>query len=236
MASVSKGMGKSGVRDCRGREEAQWKESLMGYVSEFLSLKCSPDVLGIVNPLGPRAEKEITEAMGMAKAVRGILLAKKMHYTVYDLCAGNGLVGVLIAHLLPAKRVVCVDRKLRKRHWHLAKRFEYVEADIMGDPFNWYKPRPNEPTIIVACHPCKHLAVRVAQLYHLLPFTEHLVMMPCCRGGLPKGVSIERLIQDKLTRYDHWVLGLARTMGGDCWRDSKILSPCNGIVCASRWQ
>jgi len=35
----------------------------MSYLQKFLALRCSGDVLNVVNPLGNKAEKEISESM-----------------------------------------------------------------------------------------------------------------------------------------------------------------------------
>ncbi|MHC4604629.1 MAG: methyltransferase, partial [Planctomycetota bacterium] len=167
------------------------------YVSEFLSLKCAGDVLNATAPLGPRAEKEITEAMAVVSRLRGMALAEPMKYELYDLCAGNALCSVLAVHLLPIKFAHAVDKKPRNRRWDLVQRFEYLSCDIY-DSLSL-----KSPAIIISCHPCRDLAKRVIQIYHEQESAAHLVLIPCCKGKidtpLPTGI-----LKKRLSKYEQW--------------------------------
>ena len=207
------------------------------YVEEFLSLKCAPDVLGVVGQMKSGVCKEITEAMGIMKALRPIVLREPGRYVLYDLCAGNGLVGVLAAHLLPLRYTVSVDKLERRRRWDKVQRFTYCISDIYTESSmaRYHMMRNGGPFILAGCHPCKDLSVQILRLYGVLADAKHVVVMPCCKGGLPKdSPPVERMVQEKLSRYERWVVGLARMVGGDVYRDPKVQSLCNCIVTASK--
>ena len=102
------------------------EEKIMNkYLNHFLSLKCSSDVLEVVNPLGNKAAKEITESMAVIKHIKRIAIAEKHKYGLLDLCAGNALTSVLAVHLLPIKGAIAVDKRVRNRKWDMVKRFKY---------------------------------------------------------------------------------------------------------------
>lgn len=212
----------------------------MGYVDEFLSLKCSGDVLNIVNPLGTKAQKEITESMAIIKWLKRIAIKEPMKYTLYDLCAGNALTSILAVHLLPIKQAYAVDKRIRKRNWGLAKRFEYLnmdigKADILSNLF-----LPCDNNIVISVHPCSKLAERVIGIY-LQSQTEHLILMPCCNGSVYHHKEDKKFneeipigIKKKLSKYDLWCWNLARKAKGTFVVDDKVFSPKNGIVLASK--
>ena len=135
------------------------------YVDEFMKLKCSSDVLSVVNPLGNKASKEITESMGIIKKLRKIVIKDPMKYTLYDLCAGNALTSVIASFLLPVKESIAIDVKWRKRRWHLAKRFTYLEYDIYDLASSFIE----ENSIIIAVHPCGNLARRFYSQHFNIP-------------------------------------------------------------------
>lgn len=195
---------------------------MTAYIDQFLHLRCAPDVLGIVGKIA-EPSKEISEAMTIISRLRDPVLGKKMYYTVVDLCAGNTLTGLLIAHLLPVKQVIAVDKKRNDRQWFRANRFTYVQADIYNEP-TWL---PNEPTILVSSHPCK-LATRIVEIYNQHDSCMGLVMIPCCKGTL----KLPQFLIGKLGKYLAWCYQLATDVGGKVEVDKQCLSPCNGVVVA----
>jgi len=198
------------------------------YLDEFLSLKCSGDVLNIVSPI-QNAQKEITESMAVLKKVRKISLKNPMNYILYDFCAGNALTSVLAAHLLPIKQVIAIDNRERSRDWYKAKRFTYEFSDIYDYPVN----RINKDSIIVSIHPCSNLAERVIEIYNN-SMAEFLILMPCCNGSIRIGTP--DLIREKIGKYLIWCWDLASRCIGrvNMVIDSKCLSPKNCILIAKK--
>ena len=219
------------------------------YLNEFLSLKCSGDVLNAVNPLGKKSAKEITESMGIIKSIKSFFLKYPMEIILIDLCAGNALTSVLAVHLLPVKYAIAVDKKERDRHWDLAKRFQYVIEDIYSPVlldklgivqkgnyctdsyrFRWLK----EPVVIISSHPCSNLANRIIELYNSIRGRKALVLIPCCREGNFKS-KIPQYLVDKLGNYGAWSFSLWREINSGNVRmveDKVILSPCNVKIIA----
>jgi hypothetical protein len=215
-----------------------WRQS---YVSEFLSLRCAGDVLNIVNPLGTKTHKEITESMAVIRRLRSFALHHPMEYMLVDLCAGNALTSVTAIHLLPFRWAVALDKRPRKRRWEAVNRFDYVINDIGVLPF--IKPEHNplrhvyeksESSGIILCcvHGCGDLAVSVVDLYKQSPEVKGLVLMPCCRGTCP--VKVDPTIAAILGKYRTWAYSLARYAGGNLFFDEKCLSPCNGVIVAEK--
>lgn len=213
-----------------------WKKQ--NYVSEFLSLKCSGDVLNVVAPLGPKATKEITESMAVIRVLRDITLKRPMELKVIDLCAGNALTSVLAVHLLPIAGAVAVDKRERKRHWEAVKRFKYVTSTIKDYPPG--KKEGKISSVVVAVHPCKS-AFDVIRYFTFSNLAEYLVMMPCCRGGIDMNKKrFTRLELERFGRYELWCLYLAELCRLDLgakvqvYRDKKCLSPCNIMIVAEK--
>lgn len=206
------------------------------YLNQFFSLRCCGDVLNATAPINKGA-KEITEAMAMRKRIKSLALAKPMHYSVLDLCAGNGLVGALVAFTLPVRHVLCVDKRVPTRRWHEIERFDYVQADLT----DWFPPRYIEGEdrgvtkhrwIVTACHACSILSSTVLELYRLRG--RHLVLMPCCAGPKPMDGTVEQYISSRVGRPEEWAIRLARECGGSIRADRHVLSPRNLIVTASK--
>jgi hypothetical protein len=199
------------------------------YLSQFMSLKCAGDVLNIVNPLGAKASKEITESMGMIKQIKKIALTKPMYYSLVDFCAGNALTSILSVFMLPIKNAIAIDKRPRKREWGLASRFIYNTLDI-------HEPLYTEnPSIFIAVHACGDLANRVIDLYLQNEMAKHLFLMPCCEGSVSDiSGKVPRGIIGKINRYDKWAWNLALRAGGDFVYDEKIKSPKNAIVIAHK--
>ncbi len=201
----------------------------MTYVEEFLQLRCAPDVLGVVGPM-KKAAKEISEAMGMVKVVREVVLKEPMKYVVVDACAGNGLAGVLMVHLLPVKWVVAIDKRERHRHWEKAQRYTYLTKELKD--VTWTDIGYGTPLLVVACHPCRKAALEVIELGEGFQVRGGAIM-PCCVGGVgeeERGSLVESIVQKELGKYMHWCFQLARRVEGNVDRNVKVTSPCNGIV------
>lgn len=224
--------GSGAMRKMEAKKPKVWKEwGYNSYVSEFLGLRCAGDVLNIVNPLGTKACKEITESMAIIKRLRQIILRRPMKYTVVDLCAGNALTSVLAVFLFPIKKAMAMDKRPRRRHWEMARNFRYIITTIEETIGTVSWP---VPAIVISIHPCKGLAIQVIDLYRRIPAFRHLILMPCCKGGLPKENQVKGLVAEKLTAYERWCVGLASMVDGTVVKDKKCLSPCNCIVTASK--
>lgn len=198
------------------------------YITEFLQLRCAPDVLGIVSPLGDKATKEISESMACIKRLKSIALSDPMRYRVLDLCAGNALTSVLAVHMLPVRSAIAIDKRPRGRDWHKAKRFDYWTEIINA----WdYRKEITEDDILLAVHPCK-TATKIVDIY-LGSAASHLVMMPCCEGQV-SGFFSQTYLRERLSKYECWCLYLADKVGGRIVSDKYCLSPKNIIVTASK--
>ena len=199
----------------------------MKYFDTFMSLRSSGDILNVVNPLGSRASKEITESMAMFSRLRKIALKAPMEYSLIDLCAGNALTSVLAAHVLPLKESIAVDKKLRKRGWESVRRFRYLNQDIFDDSiyelsfffsffcfsfFFSFLPSP------------------FFSLSSLSP-APYLVMMPCCEGQIKIKGSF---LRERLGRYACWCLQLAEQANGDLIQDNNCISPKNIVITAKK--
>jgi len=207
------------------------------YMSRFLSLKCSGDVLNAVGSMH-KPEKEITESMGIIKHLKSIVLAEKMKYSIIDLCAGNALTSILSIHMLPIRYAIAIDKKKRSGHYDKVKRFKYFEQDInkcwfdlsMVDSYEIQK------FIAIAVHPCK-TADDIIRIFNENPIIEHLIMMPCCNGDF-KDLKNSSFLKGKgLSRYDLWTLHLANNIeyaDVSIYTDLKVLSPKNNIIVAHK--
>ena len=197
------------------------------YVDEFLSLRCAGDVLNVVNPIGNSTAKEISESIGVIKRLKKIVLKEPMRYTLYDLCAGNAITSVLAVHLFPIKEAFAIDKRPRKRKWHLAKRFKYLTLDINDVQPDMF----DENSIIIGIHACTSLANRIIELYKESK-AQHLILMPCCIGQLKH--NYPDIVREKLGKYIIWAWQLAEKCDGKFTIDNHVLSPVNAIITASK--
>ncbi len=210
--------------------EEEFKSHHKTYLDQFLSLKCSGDVLNVVAPI-QRAQKEISESMAVITRLRPIALQNSRKGVLIDLCVGNALTSVIAAHLLPFRKVIAVDVKKRKRSWGAVERFEYISADIKEDnclPGIDY----NTVSAIISVHPCGELAERVIYLYKIIKTMNQnvkLILMPCCKGQI-KEQKMPPCFNKKLTKYDRWSWYLAELVRGKLSFDNQCLSPCNAII------
>lgn len=200
------------------------------YVSEFLSLKCAPDVLASVGFLGNKPEKEITEAFAILKKIKKITMREPDKYEVVDLCSGNALVPILSAFLYKVKYAFAFDKLRRERNWNLVNNFMYKVFDIYKIPNDWF----SHPTILTAVHSCRDLAEQTIKIYNESENIQHLILMPCCIGNLD--TSLLRFIKEQANGDLAWVTKLAMQCKGkvSISKDNFVLSPKNYIIWAQK--
>ncbi len=196
------------------------------YVDRFLNLKCSGDILNIVNPL-TKPMKEISESMGIIKLIKPIVLEDPMKYILYDLCAGNALTSIIASFLLPVARSIAVDVKMRKRPFEKVERFEYWERDINM----WKLFVYDYHTIIISVHPCGKLAERIIDIF-LNDKAEYLFLMPCCINNRRMK---DNFLVDEFGKEIDWIYYLKNKLEGnnvcvEVIRDTNIISPRNIII------
>ena len=205
------------------------------YVVQFKALKCATDVVEAAEPVN-HFYKEISEAMAIRRQLQKLVLGKNRMApitTVYDLCAGNGLVGILAAFTLPVVSAISVDivPRVRKGFASVSK-WEYWCRDIMT-----WEANAMSDDIIVSSHPCRELAHRIIEQF-LESEARALIMIPCCH--LPKAwkLGLRLLDQRGLSHYDRWCMELAEHLEYDSdvklFEDDGILSPANNVIVATR--
>jgi len=188
------------------------EELCMTYLNEFKALKCANDILTVLSPI-PKMEKEISEAMTILNALIRTVgsLGIELH-NIYDLCAGNGLAGVLITHMYKRANVTAVDIHKRVREWEKIDRFQYLEADIAI-----LKHRDVSGGILISSHPCANAKYLVQMFRQLNP--KALIMIPCCSGKVK--YDIPQAVQDKLGDYASWCFSL--------YQESKIFAETESL-------
>jgi len=200
------------------------------YVDEFLSLRSAPDILATVGHLGNKPQKEITEAMGIIKYLKRIVIKEPGKYQVVDLCSGNALVPVIAVHLFPISSAIAIDKLKRERNWKRAERFVYLQMDINDIDFN----KLSRPTILTAVHSCKNMAEKTIEIYNTTPIVKHMILMPCCIGNLD--TSLLRFIKQEAGNDLAWVTKLALQCKGKVkvGKDNFVMSPKRYIITASK--
>jgi len=198
------------------------------YLSQFLQFKCAGDVINTTAPV-QKMGKEITEAMAIRKQLRKIVLPEPMKYTVLDLCAGNGLAGILSVFTLPVKHCISFDKARRERPgFKTVKRWEYLQADVYDFTLGIYPD-----SIIVSSHPCGELAKKIIGIYNRDKGVKALILIPCCLSP-SKGFGLPHLVTDRFSPYDQWSMYLYQKCQGkkQCVKDAHILSPANNVIYA----
>ena len=202
------------------------------YVDSFLKLRCAPDILGVVNPV-QRETKEISEVYTVIRGLKKVVSSKETHnYKVLDLCAGNGLLGVTVAHLFDFKFVLAYDKRVPDRDWDRVRKYAYVERDI-------HTLSNMEGYVVLANHPCK-LATEIVEKFCKYN-AKALVLMPCCMGR----IDVPRYLREKLGAYGAWCFQLTDIIRQyalkhkECieinmWEDKNCLSPRNIVITAVR--
>lgn len=207
------------------------------YLDEFMSFLCCGDVLHIAK-MKKNISKEITEAMGIYKLLKSLLIGKPDEYVVIDLCSGNALVPLISAFMGKSHYNYAVDKKKRQREWGKVKKFSYIENDICCDEFfewfcnlvNFWKNK-NKKVIVTAVHPCGNLSKRVVELYNC-SLAEYLFLMPCCIGNIDNGFNVADTIN--ISKDLLWSICLASKCKGDITKDNNIISPKNYIISTKR--
>jgi len=199
------------------------------YVSEFLSLKCSADVLKVCNPLGKKTQKEITESIGIIKRLKPLVIKHPMKYTLYDFCAGNALTSIIAIYLLPIKSAIAIDIRKRERDWDKVNRFTYKFEDI----YKFDISKIEENSIIISVHACSDLSEKIIDIYNKSKAT-YLILMPCCIGKLNN--KFPQIFRTKLGKYTLWCWHLMeKCKGKNIMREDKnILSPKNIIIISKK--
>lgn len=200
------------------------------YVQRFLQLRCAGDVLNAVGGMH-KAEKEISESMGIIKHLKPIVLAEKMKYYLIDLCAGNALTSITAVHMLPIVGANAIDKKKRSGYYDSVKRFHYYEGDINDAAFTC-----SYDIIVIAVHPCK-TANDIVKIYNENDNIKHLIIMPCCNDSFSDVMGLSFLKGKGLSRYDLWTLHLAQNIENSdvsIYTDKKVLSPKNNIIVAHK--
>jgi len=211
-----------------GRQEyTEYKDQT--YLDEFLSLKCSGDILNVLSPiLG--AQKEISESMAVVKRLRKVLIKNPNKYTLYDLCAGNALTSAIAAHLFQLKHTYAFDIRKRDRAWDKIRGFTYINDNIHNPTM--YNRICND-SIIISVHPCTNLAKRVVDIYNQSK-AGFLLVMPCCKG--PTNINVPSIIRERIGSYLTWSWDLASKCNGrvNMVIDNKCLSPKNCLIIARK--
>jgi hypothetical protein len=202
----------------------------MKYLTEFLKLRCAPDILGVSGSLGANPAKEISEGMSIRAVLKPIVLRDPMYYSMVEFCAGNALPSLCAVFTLPIQTACAFDKKPRERKWHQVKRFHYYTKDI-------YELSPkylSDTDIIIAMHPCAGLALRIVEIYNESK-AKHLILCPCCVGGVPSSIQ-NKLEYLGLSKDDLWVQHLAGLCRGNVkvQKDLHNLSARNIIITASK--
>ena len=187
------------------------------YAREFLSLRCSGDILNVVNPITSGFEKEVSEAMAVIKLLRGRVLKNPGQYNILDLCAGNALGSIISSFLLPINKAVAVDIKPLNRRWSNVRNFQYKKLDIVQQRKKVVK-LIDKNTIIISVHPCARLAREVVDIYTKSD-ANALFIMPCCEGSYE--MPFKGFLKDKLGNYSGWCFYLADYLRG-CRPGDKI--------------
>ncbi len=206
----------------------------MKYIEEFLSLRCSSDVLGLLSPIGSGYCKEISEAMVLRHRIKKLTLSNKMKYNVVELCAGNPFSSILSLFSLPVTRAVAVDKRKINRKYMRIKRFEYIEKNIYDADI---VDLIDENTIIIASHPCKNLATRIIEIYKNSK-ANFLFCIPCCIGNISD--EFKKLYSNSsfgLDKYKVWCRYLQYMANGkphELEFDEYCISPCNYVVIANK--
>ena len=203
------------------------------YNRAFYELSCADAVLETVGPLHNRG-KEISESMSLLARMRYGLL--KRPYTVFDLCAGNGLTGTLAAFLFPKAEVVALDVRVPARDWGAIHRFRYVEGDVRRIDAAFLRGLCRGRAIFAAVHPCTELAESVIDLFNASPFADWLFLMPCCVGDIdPQAVPPP--IADTLGPHMAWNYHLYHRIKASYRTiqvDEDNLSARNAVITGSR--
>jgi hypothetical protein len=151
---------------------------------------------------------------------------QQQDYIVLDLCAGNGLTGLIVVHLFRC-RVMCVDIKLPKKlHFSSVQRFSFVLRDV-NTINETYLSNIGDKIIFISSHPCQN-ALTIVKLAKLC--NVKFSILPCCIGSYSELPIQPRLCNQKLSKYEQWCLGLAQYGNANAYIDKNCLSSANIVV------
>ena len=205
--------------------------ALNDYLFRFINLRCSGDILNVVNPIN-NPGKEISESWSILRKIKPLILSNKMQYNVLDLCAGNALTSIMSVFILPVKNALAIDIKVKKRHYELAQRFDYQEQNIHNKKVYNFIDRN---TIIVSSHPCKH-AIRIIEIFNN-SLAKALCIIPCCNGNFNNLPGIG-FLNSKMNKYDLWTYYLGTLIDNpkilSITTDWNCLSPKNNVIYAEK--
>ena len=158
----------------------------------------------------------------------------KERYTLFDLCAGNGLVGALAAYLFPRAEVVSLDVRRSERAWERIRRFRYVECDVRELDAEFLRELCPGKAVFVSVHPCTELAEQVIALFNKADFAD--LLMPCCLGTVDPQV-VPPPVASSIGGYMAWVYHLYHRVEAEyktIYVDEDNLSERNALILASR--
>ena len=206
----------------------------MDHLEAFFSLRCSRDILDIVQ-LTHKPRKEITETMSLVKRAKKRVLLND-DWTFIDFCAGNGLLGATVSCLFPKTMTYAIDINRPERAWERIDRFEYLTMDILRLELESIEQLSPSPKIVASIHPCGELARKSIEVFNHLNTVRWLFLMPCCSGELEPSV-IPGFLYERLGAYHSWVYQLfseVDTPHKRIYVDAKNESPKNAIIVASK--
>jgi len=180
----------------------------MSYVSEFLNLKCSVDILQIIKPL-KKIDKEISEAYSIIRQIRQI--KNRENYQIIDFCSGNALVPIISSFLFPEiEKNIAIDKNKLNREYDKINRFKYVKANIYDEGLNIFlKENINQKCILTSIHACKKLSFKICDIFISNEKFEYLFLMPCCidKNKIIEILGIELFnifLELNMDMYDIW--------------------------------
>lgn len=205
----------------------------MNYLDAFFDLKCAREILDIIGPLN-NTGKEISESMSIVAKAKRVLL--KDRYTVFDLCAGNGLTSTLISFLFPLVSAVAIDIRRPDRDWSKIRRFSYIQKNLYEVDADHISKISTGNAVLISVHPCTELAKKAVKLFNQTASVEWLFLMPCCSGMIDARV-VPASIENFMGNYMAWVYQLFHELNApykNIYVDDNNLSEKNAIIVGSK--
>jgi len=216
------------------------------YIRKFKSLKISELIANepAFSKLNshPNKNKEITEAMAIAKEARKLIYRIKSLggdvQTIVDVGCGTGFLTVIMASLYPEMKVIAIDNneKLNTAALEYFSNVEFVKADIHSKRVGSVLKKAGG-SIMLGSHLCKDLAERFVELYNKTYNVLGCVLMPCCIGSIPVGIQntysiLNSLLGREKSLYVIWCMYLKSLMWyqSKCRIDRDVLSPKNILL------
>jgi len=211
--------------------ELKEKAKEKSYLHKFLNLKCAGTLLGTLYPISSGVEKEVSEAWAITRRIKDRIFNKERdYYNIVELCAGNPVTGILARLLFPVSSVTSVDKRLIERDYSQIRDYKYIQKNIYDKDI---VDLINSKTIIISSHPCKNLAIRVAELFNITK-AAGLYFIPCCHGSLPERWKQRQFLKENIGVYQTWCFYLAVLCNGHLEEDKHCLSPKNIVISAIR--